>query len=1034
MGELINLSKYITLAKEVNTHPAKLTVLSKLLNEVFNVRLEELLPGVEKKVGSRILGVRGSIDLLYSSVIFEIKVDLERELDDAREKLKKYFQALLEARPSEKFVGIATDVVRYRAFIPVIENGVVVDVKEVSSIDISQVSTDEAILWLDSYIFSKPRIRPTANDLRFRFGPKSPTYVMAVDSLRLLWNLAKDEEDVKLRYELWSKSMEIVYGSKPEVEAFIDQTYLVTLVKLIVYLRLSGDNMISRDKMLKVLTGEYFVKYGIENLVEEDFFTWIIHPKIRDASLELVSSIAKELLRYDLTQIDEDFFKEIYQEIVERGQRHRIGEYYTPEWLVELVLEEVMRLWREKHSEPPRILDPACGSGTFLCNAIHMLKRELSQRGWDQTKILNFILSNIVGIDINPLAVTIARANYIIALGELLHVRKGSILLPIYTADSIRLPKAVRSIVGNGIWVYDYEVNGIHIQIPVDVARDRDRLSKVIAAFRESIECYRARKNRGEASKIFERILHGVLTNAEFNVLKSTLNSIFTLIDRGRDSIWVYMLSNIYMPIALRESKFDVIVGNPPWIAMRYVENKEYQDFLKEQVVNEYGLLSSDQVQLFTQMDTSTLFYCRCSDLYLRDDGIIAFVMPRSVLTGAQQHVNFRMFRKPRMKLIMIFDLEDVTPLFNVPSCVLISIKGDSTSYPVPARRYWGNLPQKNIKLAEALKYLSASDYMYSPPQLTTGYSYYYNLVKAGAALYPRQFYFIDFVVHSVLGINPKLPRIRTAEDIEEKEPWKGIRLEGNIEEDFIYLTLLGGDIVPFGYARLRPVVLPVMQQDVGYRLYMPDELRRMGYANAANWFEQVQRLWEERATEKSLKNFPRFIDRIDYQGLLTVQNPMKRYIVLYNTVGKNIASCVIDKRNLPNIRVTNKISITPKGFIAEWKTMFYETNDEMEAHYLCAILNSDVVNETIKPIQTKGLFGERDIVRRPFMLSIPKFDSNNPIHRRLAELSKICHAKVANVEFKSKSAAGRRKEAKEAIKEELEEINRLVSQLLNIG
>jgi hypothetical protein len=30
---------------------------------------------------------------------------------------------------------------------------------------------------------------------------------------------------------------------------------------------------------------------------------------------------------------------------------------------------------------------------------------------------------------------------------------------------------------------------------------------------------------------------------------------------------------------------------------------------------------------------------------------------------------------------------------------------------------------------------------------------------------------------------------------------------------------------------------------------------------------------------------------------------------------------------------------------------MYYETNDEMEAHYLCAALNSDVINEAIKPI-----------------------------------------------------------------------------------
>ncbi len=57
------------------------------------------------------------------------------------------------------------------------------------------------------------------------------------------------------------------------------------------------------------------------------------------------------------------------------------------------------------------------------------------------------------------------------------------------------------------------------------------------------------------------------------------------LMDIELDAIWVFMLSNIYVPIALSYSKFDMIVGNSPWIAMRYIENRNYQDFLKEKVL-----------------------------------------------------------------------------------------------------------------------------------------------------------------------------------------------------------------------------------------------------------------------------------------------------------------------------------------------------------------------------------------------------------------------------------------------------------------
>jgi len=1037
-----SLARYVDMARKASTHPGKLVVLTKLLDEVFGVALEDLLPGMEKKIGSRILGVRGSVDLLYTSIVFEIKVDLDKELDDAKKQLKKYLQALIEARRWEKPIGIATDTIKYIAFIPIIENGVVRDVMEISSIDISRVPVTDAILWLDSYIFSKPRIRPTANDLKFRFGPGSPTYAIAIETLRSLWDVVKEEEDVKLKYELWSKNMEIVYGSRPEVNAFLDQTYLVTLVKLITYLRLSGDSVVAPSKMLKALRGEYFTEYGIMNLIEEDFFTWIIHEKIRDRSLELICSIAKELLRYDLTQIDEDFFKELYQEIVERGQRHRVGEYYTPEWLTELVLREVLDLWWRDNIELPRILDPACGSGTFLTNSIRILKEELSRRGWNPSEILNFILTNIVGIDINPLAVTIARANYLIALGELLNERKGAILIPVYVADSIRLPNTIKTLVKLtneqrtslvNIMVYDYKIDDIHLQIPDNVAKDRNKLNRAITAFKEAIESYRTRRNKSEAYIVFKRALERVVESAEFNVLKFTLDNILSLIDRKKDSIWVYMLSNIYVPIALNESKFDIIVGNPPWVIMRYIENKEYQDFVKRQFIS-YGLLSKEQINLFTEVEIATLFFCRVSDLYLRDGGVIGFIMPRSVLTGALQHVEFKKFKNPPMTLHRILDLEDVSPLFNVPACVLIAVKGGRTSYPVLARRFSGRLPYKNLRLNDASSYLRIEDYEYQQPQIPQKVSYYYDRVKEGIPIVPVNMFFIEFAVHPTLGINTEKPYCRTSKDAikNAKEPWRDITIEGPIEKEFVYATVLSEDLIAFK-CTFRPVILPIQPTTNKYILLDVDELRSKGYILMADWLDKVQRVWEERASRRSREEYPRIVKRLDHMGSLNSQSPSKRYVVLYNTSGTNIASCIVDKQNLLPFYI-GKAAIIPRGFIAYFTTMFYETNDEMEAHYLCAILNSDVINELIKPLQPKGLFGERHIVRRPFMLPILKFDPNNPDHRRLAELSKICHVKASEIGLTKKSVGGRRKEVREALKREIAEINAIVSRILGLS
>jgi len=1036
MSSIVSLGSYISRAKQANTHVAKQLVLADFLRDVFGVQLEDLIPGIEKKVGSRILGIKGRIDLLYSDVVFEVKVDLERELDNAKEELKKYFQALLEANPKAKLVGIATDLINFKAFMPVVENGVVKSVREISFINVEKEPPTEVILWLDSYIFSKPKIKPTATDLRVRFGSGSPTYAIAIETLKTLWSSVKNEPDVKLKFGLWQKNMEIVYGSVTSEDAFIEQTYLVTLVKLVSYYWLSRDEKVSKDKLLEVLNGEYFAKYGVRNLIEEDFFSWILHGNIVNESLELFMGIAKELLKYDLTQINEDFFKEIYENIVQRGQRHRIGEYYTPEWLAELILREVLNPWWSKNSELPRILDPACGSGTFLVNAIHIMKDKLKHKGWIPEDILNYMLVSIVGVDINPLAVTIARANYLFALGELLGYRKGSITIPVYVADSIKLPEVKKTLHGGGTLVYEYEVNGVRLQIPVDVARDSARFGRVLAAFKESIDAYRTFRNgrkRSEALKQFERMLQGVVTQAELAILKNTLNNILTLIDDKKDSIWIYMLSNIYIPVTLSESKFSIIVGNPPWVIMRYIENKEYQDFVKKLFLS-YELLRSDQVHLFTTIEIATAFFCRISDLYLKDNGIIGFVMPRSILTGALQHAEFRKFRKPPMTLHEILDLEKVAPLFNIPACVLIATKGGKTEYPVPARRFLGKLPEKNLKLSQAMQYLKVEEYSYQPPQVLLK-SPYYDLFKAGASIYPRTFFFIDFIVHPTLGIDIEKPYCRSSTDPEilrnAKEPWKHVIIEGNVEKEFIYATVLSGDLMPFR-CEFKPVVLPVKPTPSGYKILDVEDLRREGYNYMASWLEKAQKLWEKLRTKKSEKQFPKVINRLDHQGLLSSQNPSKRYIIIYNTSGANLTSCIVDRQNLPPFK-TDSFTIKPVNFVADETTMFYETNNELEALYLCAIFNSDVVNELIKPLQPKGSKGERHIVRRPFVFPIPNFDPNNSVHRRLAELSKACHEKASRITLTKRDVAARRKEVRDALKAEMAEINKLVSQLLGL-
>ena len=71
------------------------------------------------------------------------------------------------------------------------------------------------------------------------------------------------------------------------------------------------------------------------------------------------------------------------------------------------------------------------------------------------------------------------------------------------------------------------------------------------------------------------------------------------------------------------------------------------------------------------------------------------------------------------------------------------------------------------------------------------------------------------------------------------------------------------------------------------------------------------------------------------------------------------------------------------------------------EAYYISAILNSNVVNKAIKPFQSLGVLGERDIHTLPLELPIPDFDSKNQFHRRISELGRTCESKINDGKIK---------------------------------
>ena len=806
------VTEFLRRGKDSGSHSAKLVLLTDFLHNVFGLDLEELLPGIEAKVGSKILGVRGRIDLLYQGTIVELKTAFDRELEAAKSGLKKYFQSLLEKWPDRQYVGLATDLTQFELFVAEVIEGRVEGVRSVGRIDSRTMSPDDVLLWLDAVLISGRVRTPTADDLCMKFGPGSPTFALALEHLLGLWEEVRTDESCQLKLRLWSRIMEIVYGTAPDEKAFVAQTYLAVLVKLLVYLRLREEPPASREEMSSLFSGSYFLEYGLVNLVEEDFFSWILDPRVSERTQDMVISIARALAVYDLTKADEDLFKELYQEIVDVRERHATGEYYTPRWLCEYTVKILLESFGSEQEEFPRILDPACGSGSFLTAIIHTIKDRLREEPAETQ--LETVLSKVVGLDVNPVAVTVARANYAIALGNLLQTGRR-VTIPVYVADSIKLPRLIPTVYG-GSRVYDLVADGRHLPIPESVFEDPKRRVEALDTLREATTHYQEGLAKEDVRAFFLRSVSDELSEDEAAVLNRTLDEIMAMIDARRDSIWLFVLNNLYAPVMLKQRPFDALIGNPPWIVMRSIENSEYQEFLKSQVMA-YQLLEKSQVKLYTHMEMSTLFFCKSADLYLREGGRIAFLMPISVITGAFHHANFNKFALPPLKLESVSSFRKVPGIFSLPPCILVAKKGETTVFPVPLVEWEGSLvgQRRNSLLSEVEPLIKSSVGEYRPAPPPEVKSVYFDRFREGASLVPRNFWYVEPSTTGPLGVETERPLLRTSRDVVRvaKRPWKSLLIKGRVEARFLYASYLGKDLIPFGTLSPRPVVLPLVRK-----------------------------------------------------------------------------------------------------------------------------------------------------------------------------------------------------------------------------
>ncbi len=139
------------------------------------------------------------------------------------------------------------------------------------------------------------------------------------------------------------------------------------------------------------------------------------------ASLPQLKEIIRYLNQIKWSDISVDVIGRIFEGLIYEERRHLLGQHYTDTKIVDLIL---VGLFKE-HNKPDKLLDPSCGSGTFLVRALNYWKIMQSTE-IDKLKVP--IYEYVEGVDIDRLASMLAKINlYIQALEK---IKRGYRYIP----------------------------------------------------------------------------------------------------------------------------------------------------------------------------------------------------------------------------------------------------------------------------------------------------------------------------------------------------------------------------------------------------------------------------------------------------------------------------------------------------------------------------------------------------------------------------------------------------------------------------
>lgn len=688
----------------------------------------------------------------------------------------------------------------------------------------------------------------------------------------------------------------------------------------------------------------------------------------------MIAGIARRLSTFDWTQVDHDVLKALYESVIDAETRHKLGEYYTPDWLAQKMVEENV-------TDPlkQKVLDPACGSGTFLFWAVRRLLAACDEAGMSNPDALDRVVSQVQGMDLHPVAVTLARVTYLLALSPARLADRGELTVPVFLGDSIRWEQDDTLLTQGGITVHTsdgLELFEQDLHFPEGVVEEPQRFDRLVAALADRA----ADRRPGAKPPGINGLLnaHKVADDEDRDAVDTVFRKLCRLHDAGRDHVWSYYIRNLARPLAFTrpDGRADVLIGNPPWLAYRSMPAKLQRTY--RVLAEQRGLWAGGKVA--THQDLSDLFVARSVEQYLKAEGRFAFVMPYAVLSR-RQYAGFRTGSWTGSGAAAAFERPEEfarikPPLFPVPSCVISGTKTTAASrLPTSATVWTGRVASHHLDWPTAASTL-ASEVADVATALDSQESPYRSRFRQGASLVPRMLVTVERGTVGPLGVAAGNVPVKSARSANEKQPWKRLPgLEGVVESRFVKPMHLGATIVAYRAREPQTAIVPYLDN-----LLVDGVHERLDeFPGLAAWWREAERVWTTNKTEATRLTLR---GQIDFQNKLSKQFPIAVQRVVYTKSGQHLAACRIED---PEAVIDHKLYWAPVDSVEEGR-------------YLCAVLNSQALTDAVIGLQARGQHNPRDFDMHIFALPFPAFDPDDDLHRMLAELSAAAERVAATV------------------------------------